>query len=56
MRMLAKLQIVSDLRNSARIDFVENIAENEPIAQSKTEFLFCGFLRECVGRALVHLP
>lgn len=44
------------LGNSTWIDFVEDIAKNETIAQSKTELLFCGFFREDARCDLVHLP
>ena len=38
---------IYNLENSTRVDFVEDIAENEAIAKCKAEVFFGGFFGQC---------
>ena len=46
---------IYNLENSTRVDFVEDIAENEAIAKCKAEVFFGGFFGQCWWCAMVHL-
>jgi hypothetical protein len=44
-----------NLENSAGIDFVEDIAENEAIAKCKAELFLGDFFGQCCRCPVVHL-